>query len=95
MLQMPKASIEVKELKVDISKDGQSKQNLIVKLQISPIVVQRSEPRVSCDQLSNFCTGGSLSASQSSSSMMDRSSALFICEDFALSCEFGHDRYSL
>ncbi|PQQ07718.1 protein SABRE [Prunus yedoensis var. nudiflora] len=92
VLKMPKASIEVKELKVDISKDGQSKQNLIVKLQISPIVVQRSEPRVSCDQLSNFCTGGSLSASQSSSSMMDRSSALFICEDFALSCEFGHDR---
>ncbi|CAB4267323.1 unnamed protein product [Prunus armeniaca] len=92
VLKMPKASVEVKELKVDISKDGQSKQNLIVKLQISPIVVQRSEPRVSCDQLSNFCTGGSLSASQSSSSMMDRSSALFICEDFALSCEFGHDR---
>ncbi|KAM1023356.1 hypothetical protein EV2_045303 [Malus domestica] len=91
MLQMPKASIEVKELKVDMSKDGASKQNLIVKLQISPIVVLRSDPRVSCD-LSNFSTGGSISASQSSSSMMERTSALFICEDFILSCEFGYDR---
>ncbi|KAM2591762.1 hypothetical protein TB2_044115 [Malus domestica] len=88
---MPKASIEVKELKVDMSKDGASKQNLIVKLQISPIVVLRSDPRVSCD-LSNFSTGGSISASQSSSSMMERTSALFICEDFILSCEFGYDR---
>ncbi|XP_050158552.1 protein SABRE-like isoform X12 [Malus sylvestris] len=91
VLKMPKASIEVKELKVDISKDGASKQNLIVKLQISPIVVLRSDPRVSCD-LSNFSTGGSISASQTSSSMMERTSALFICEDFILSCEFGHDR---
>ncbi|KAM1120061.1 hypothetical protein ACFX2J_043987 [Malus domestica] len=91
VLKMPKASIEVKELKVDMSKDGASKQNLIVKLQISPIVVLRSDPRVSCD-LSNFSTGGSISASQSSSSMMERTSALFICEDFILSCEFGYDR---
>ncbi|RXH92588.1 hypothetical protein DVH24_033484 [Malus domestica] len=82
VLKMPKASIEVKELKVDISKDGASKQNLIVKLQISPIVVLRSDPRVR----------GSISASQTSSSMMERTSALFICEDFILSCEFGHDR---
>ncbi|KAM1225496.1 hypothetical protein ACFX13_044955 [Malus domestica] len=80
---MPKASIEVKELKVDISKDGASKQNLIVKLQISPIVVLRSDPRVSCD-LSNFSTGGSISASESSSSMMERTFAPFICEDFIL-----------
>ncbi|KAM1465589.1 hypothetical protein ACFXTO_045077 [Malus domestica] len=91
VLKMPKASIEVKELKVDMSKDGASKQNLIVKLQISAIVVLRSDPRVSCD-LSNFSTGGSISASQSSSSMMERTSALFICEDFILSCEFGYDR---
>ncbi|KAB2616979.1 hypothetical protein D8674_012848 [Pyrus ussuriensis x Pyrus communis] len=92
VLKMPKASVEVKELKVDISKDGASKQNLIVKLQISPIVVLRSDPRVSYDQLSNFSTGGSISACQSSSSMMERASALFICEGFILSCEFGHDR---
>lgn len=93
MLQTPKASIEVKELKVDISKDGTSKQNLVVKLQILPIVVQTSEPRASCDQSSSFCTGESFSAGQSSSGFMDRSSALFVCEDFSLSCEFGHERY--
>ncbi|KAK9930184.1 hypothetical protein M0R45_027233 [Rubus argutus] len=45
-----------------------------------------------CDQSSSFCTGESLSAGQSSSAFMDRSSALFICEDFSLSCEFGHER---
>ncbi|PRQ21064.1 hypothetical protein RchiOBHm_Chr7g0235031 [Rosa chinensis] len=93
VLKTPKISIEVKELKVDISKDGTSKQNLIVKLQILPIVVQRNEPRASCDQSSSFCTGESLSVSQSSSALVDRSSTLFVCEEFLLSCEFGHDRY--
>ncbi|KAM5575295.1 protein SABRE [Rosa sericea] len=92
VLKTPKVSIEVKELKVDISKDGTSKQNLIVKLQILPIVVQRNEPRASCDQSSSFCTGESLSVGQSSSALLDRSSTLFVCEEFSLSCEFGHDR---
>ncbi|KAL6176770.1 hypothetical protein ACLB2K_053403 [Fragaria x ananassa] len=88
----PKASLEVKELKVDISKDGTSKQNLIVKLQILPIVVQRNEPRASCDLSSTFCTGETLSVGQSSSALVDRSSTLFVCEEFSLTCEFGHDR---
>lgn len=93
ILQTPKASLEVKELKVDISKDGTSKQNLIVKLQILPIVVQRNEPRASCDLSSTFCTGETLSVGQSSSALVDRSSTLFVCEEFSLTCEFGHDRY--
>lgn len=95
MLQTPKATVEVKELKVDISKDSQSKQNLFVKLHILPIVVHLGDQRVSCDQSSNFSTGGCLPIGLLSSAIMERSSAPFICEEFSLCCEFGHDRYCL
>lgn len=94
-LQAPKATIEVKELTVDISKDGGSKPNLFVKLHILAIFVHIGEPRASCDQ-SSFCsTGGCISAGQPFAAMVDRSSAPFICEEFSVSCEFGHDRYFL
>ncbi|XP_017981411.1 PREDICTED: protein SABRE [Theobroma cacao] len=71
VLKTPKATVEVKELKVDISKDGGSKPNLFVKLHILPISVH---------------------AIRSLSGIMEKFSAPFSCEEFSLSCEFGHDR---
>ena len=93
MLQTPKSTIEIKELNVDISKDGGSNSNLLVRLQILPITVYIGEPRVSCDELSNLSSGGCSSSGQASIAAMERSSAPFICETFSVSCEFGHDRY--
>lgn len=92
---MPKAMIEVKELKLDISKDGGSKPNLFVKLHILPIVIHMGEPRVSCDQSSNFNCGECIAAGDLSFDTMERASAPFSCEELSLSCEFGHDRYFL
>ena len=77
---------------MDISKDGGSKSNVIVRLQILPILVHTGEPRLSCDQLSNLSGGGSSSYGQASISAIERSSAPLICENFSVSCEFGHDR---
>ncbi|KAL5559945.1 hypothetical protein UlMin_036156 [Ulmus minor] len=91
VLKMPKAAIEVKDLKVDISKDGGSRQNLFVKLHIFPIVVHLAEERLSCDQSSSFSYEGCLTG-QSSFPITERSSAPFFCEELSLSCEFGHDR---
>lgn len=91
-LQTPKFTVEIKELNVDISKDGGSKSSLLVRLQILPILVHIGEPRVSCDQLSNL-NGGCSSSCQASFAALERSSAPFICEKFSVSCEFGHDRY--
>ncbi|KAE8666757.1 Protein SABRE [Hibiscus syriacus] len=71
VMKTPKAATEVKELKVDISKDGGSKHNLFVKLHILPIYVY---------------------AIQMPSGIIDKLSASFSCEEFSLSCEFGHDR---
>ncbi|KAK9271467.1 hypothetical protein L1049_027058 [Liquidambar formosana] len=90
VVKMPKASIEVKELRVDISKDGGSKPTLFVKLHLLPIVVCMGEPRVSCDQSSNFNNGG-ISAGQAFYSTMERPSAPFSCEELSVSSEFGHD----
>lgn len=92
-LQNPKATVEVKELIVDISKDGGSKPNLVVKLHILPIYVHIGEPRISCDQSPNLNTGETFSAGQASFPMMEKYSAPFSCEEFSLSCEFGHNRY--
>ncbi|XP_057425311.1 protein SABRE-like isoform X2 [Lotus japonicus] len=85
-------TVEIKELNVDISKDGGSKSNVIVRLQILPILVHIGEPRLSCDQLSDLSGGGSISSGQASIAAIERSSAPFICENFSVSCEIGHDR---
>ncbi|XVF64917.1 hypothetical protein PTKIN_Ptkin09bG0204900 [Pterospermum kingtungense] len=71
VLKTPKATVEVKEVKVDISKDGGSKPNLFVKLHILPISVH---------------------AIQMLSGIVEKPSTPFVCEEFSLSCEFGHDR---
>ncbi|XP_010553676.1 PREDICTED: protein SABRE [Tarenaya hassleriana] len=87
----PKAMIEVKELKLDISKDGGTKPNLYVKLQLLPILVHLCESNIISDHSSNL-SNGRCSALQASSSALERSSAFFFCEEFSLSSEFGHDR---
>lgn len=92
VVKTPKATIEVKELKMDISKDGGSKPNLFVKLHILPIFVHIGEPRGTCDQSSNLNNGGCISAGHAFFPMIDRPSAPISCEEFSLSCEFGHDR---
>lgn len=92
VLKTPKYTVEIKELNVDISKDGGSKSSLLVRLQILPILVHIGEPRDSCDQLSNLGGGGCSSSCQASFAAIERSSAPFICEKFSISCEFGHDR---
>lgn len=90
VLKMPKATIEIKELTGDISKDNGSNPSLFVKLHILPIVVHMGEPRVSYDQSSNFNSGDN-SDTQAFSAMVERSSAPFSCEEFSLSSDFGHD----
>ncbi|KAF8029833.1 hypothetical protein BT93_E2300 [Corymbia citriodora subsp. variegata] len=88
-LKTHKANVEVKDLNVEISKDGGSKPNLLVKLQISPILVYLGESRMSCDQ---SCNLDGDSSNQMAHAGMERSSAPFSCEELLLSCEFGHNR---
>ncbi|KAH7846573.1 hypothetical protein Vadar_015665 [Vaccinium darrowii] len=92
IVKTPKATFEVKELRVDISKDGGSKPALFVKLHLLPIFVYFGEPRISCDLSSNFNNEGCTSASQASFALMEGTSAPFCCEELSLSSEFGHDR---
>ncbi|XP_050212895.1 protein SABRE isoform X2 [Mercurialis annua] len=87
-----RAMLEVKELKLDITKDGGSKPNLFVKLHILPIVIHMDEPRANLDQSSNFDNGGCISAGETSYSTIEAPPASFNCEEFSLSCEFGHDK---
>ncbi|XP_065880968.1 protein SABRE isoform X2 [Euphorbia lathyris] len=92
VVKTPKATVEIKELKLDITKDGGSKPNLFVKLQILPIAIHMGEPRVSCDQSSNFDSGGGIFESETPLGLVEGPSAAFSCEEFSLSCEFGHER---
>ncbi|KAG9130844.1 hypothetical protein Leryth_016988 [Lithospermum erythrorhizon] len=91
LVKTPKATLEVKELVVDISKVGGSKPALFVKLHLVPIYVHLDESRVVSDQTAVAI--GSYSPSQTLAST-ERSSAPFSCEEFSLLCEFGHDRYA-
>ncbi|KAK9109067.1 hypothetical protein Sjap_017127 [Stephania japonica] len=88
----PKANVEVKDLRVDISKDGGSRPTLFVKLKLLPLLIHVAESQLSCDQSSNCNEGGYASFDQTFCNMMERGAAPFICEELSLSCEFGHDR---
>ncbi|KAK4747514.1 hypothetical protein SAY87_014100 [Trapa incisa] len=87
----PKTTSEVKELVVDISKEGDLKPNLLVKLQILPIIVFLGESSLSSDQSSSLDSKGYLLSNQIPSASLKRSSAPFSCEELLLSCEFGHE----
>jgi len=80
-------------LNVDISKGGGPESNLLVSVQILPIVVHIGDPQVSRDLLSKFSGGGCSVSSQASIAPREKSSSPFICEKFSVSCEFGHYRY--
>ncbi|KAG6398690.1 hypothetical protein SASPL_140157 [Salvia splendens] len=82
----PKATLDIKELRVDISKDGGSEAGLFVKLLLFPITVHLGESRVASDQ--TVVSGESSSANQ----LTDGVCAPFSCEEFSLLCELGHNR---
>lgn len=86
--------MEVKELKLDISKDGGTKPNLYVELHVLPILVHLCESRMMSDQSSSSSFERS-TASQTTSATSDRSSPALFCDELSLSTEFGHDRYLL
>ncbi|CAK7347282.1 unnamed protein product [Dovyalis caffra] len=74
----PKATIDVKELRLDISKDGGSKPNLFVKLKILPILIHMGEPRISSDQTLNFNSGGCISSGEVAFGNMEREVGVII-----------------
>ncbi|PHU12723.1 Protein SABRE [Capsicum chinense] len=90
VVKTPKATVEVKELTLDLSKDGGSKPELFVKLLLAPIFVHFGESRVSYDQSSVYA--GSFPSNDGLLAMTEKVSAPFSCEEFSITCEFGHDR---
>ncbi|KAF9603303.1 hypothetical protein IFM89_034652 [Coptis chinensis] len=90
-VKLPKVTIEAKDLRVDISKDGGSKPTLFVKLQLLPILVHMGDPRLSYDQSSSVSEGGCISPDQASLAGMDKAATPFVCEELSLSFEIGHD----
>nr|GMC55113.1 protein SABRE isoform X1 [Ipomoea batatas] len=89
-IRTPKAAVEVKELTLDISKDGGSKAALFVKLSLVPVLVHLGDTRISYDQSSVY--GEPVPLQQTLLSVTERTSAPFICEEFSVMCEFGHER---
>lgn len=92
MFQTPKATLDVKELRLDISKaGGSSHPSLFVKLHLFPISICLGGSRISSD--SSSANGEPVSSNNAFFGMTERTSAPFTCEDFSLLCEIGHDRW--
>ncbi|KAL3845764.1 hypothetical protein ACJIZ3_003167 [Penstemon smallii] len=85
VIKTPKATLDVKDLGVDISNNGGSEAGLFVNLQLVSINVQLAEFRVKSDQ---SVTSGGSSANQ----LIDGVCSPFSCEELSLLCEFGHNR---
>ncbi|XP_068654022.1 protein SABRE-like isoform X2 [Aristolochia californica] len=91
VIKVPKATMEVKDLKVDISKDGEPVPALFVKLKLVPVLCHMAESRFNCEQSSTFSHEGYTSG-QTYLSNVEKNLVPFICEELSLSSEFGHDR---
>lgn len=91
MLQMPRATIAVKELRAGISKDGGSKPALFIKLHLLHILGHLGGPWVNHDKKSNFNRCGYTSASPTFFALLETNPAPFCCEELILSSEFHYD----
>lgn len=92
IVKMPKATCEVKELKLDIFKDGASSSSLGVKLQLLPcnIFLGKQHPY---EQDSSFSLKESiLSVGRTLSSNVDKDYAPFYLEKLLVICQFGYAR---
>ncbi|WVY91260.1 hypothetical protein V8G54_036774, partial [Vigna mungo] len=87
----PKFSVEIGKLNVDISKERGSESDLVVRVQILPIVFNIIEAQDS-NQLSESSGGGSNTSIQPTVASTEKTSATFLCEKFSVSCTLGHDR---
>nr|XP_043614487.1 protein SABRE-like [Erigeron canadensis] len=86
----PKATLEIKDLGVDMYKDRGYKPSMYLKLQILPIVIHLGEPHISGDTLCRSTDSDGLSAGDGSTT--GKSAAHFICEEFGLLVEFAPHR---
>ena len=97
ILQTPKATLEVKDLQVDIFRVGKSDPRVLFRLLLSPIVANLGEPQVSYDHSSSYSDGdgNSILASDQSTSLVNKPFSSFRCNELSVSCEFGHNRWML
>lgn len=88
-MQVPKATIDVKELIVDISKIGGSNTVLLIKLHLLPFLIYICDERLSYDRTSEYNQVGCLPTGDH---FAGKNSAPFVCEDLSIVCELGHER---
>ncbi|CAN1185325.1 Protein SABRE [Linum perenne] len=93
VVKTPKATLEVKDLQLGISKDGGSNPNLFIKLHILPIYVHMgNSPNLTSLHSNSNSRESDTSGDVSFISSAERHSVPFCCNEFFLSVEFGHDR---
>lgn len=90
LLQTSKATIEIKELGVDLSKAGGSNPTVFVRLLLLPIIAHLGEAQDIGDQLSS---PGFTDHSHRYPTEMGRAVVPFLWEELFLSCELGHVRW--
>ncbi|CAH1450829.1 unnamed protein product [Lactuca virosa] len=84
VVKTPKASLEIKDLVLDLSKDPGSKPSVYLKLQMLPIVIHLGDNISYSKGSESLCAGNG--------STIHKSSANFICEEFGLFFEVGPHR---
>ncbi|XP_078430617.1 HYPERSENSITIVE TO PI STARVATION 4 isoform X2 [Wolffia australiana] len=89
VVRTPRATIDVKDLLLDMSKIGNSSSVLHIKLHLLPILIYVCDERSSFDQSSYYHQSGYLPAGHQ---LDGKAPAPFICEKLSIVCELGHER---
>lgn len=95
VVKVPKAVIEVKELRLDILKDSGVETFFNFCLHFTPLLVQMDTPEFSSGRSSDHHQTYYLFDKKECSSIMERNPVPIICEDISIACEFGYERERL
>lgn len=90
-MQVPKAGIEVKELKLDIFKIAGPNQSLEVKVHLVPLSLQFGDYGSGMDPVCHNQPDCSQS-DQAFPVPSEKSLAPFVCDDVMVTCNFGHEK---
>ncbi|KAJ1691792.1 hypothetical protein LUZ63_015947 [Rhynchospora breviuscula] len=91
VVKVPRAGIEVKELKLDIFKIAEPNQSLEVKLHLAPLSLQFGDSGSGTDPMC-YNQSDCFQSDQASPVVSEKSPSPFVCDDVMVTCNFGHER---
>ncbi|XP_021318208.1 protein SABRE isoform X2 [Sorghum bicolor] len=95
IIKVPKGAVDIKELTVDTFKIAGPNHILGVKLHLLPLNIHFGDLGLTTDPMGSCSLLDAFQSDQASVSNSEKSLAPFACEDLLVTCNFGHENFSV